>query len=395
MIVFFDVMLIDESSVLHQNYEQRRGRLEEVINAIPGRAELVTSKMFDFSSRSASHQLVEALATAFAHRWEGYVLKPINEPYVSLQSQFNGDYRSCWIKLKKDKIPGLGDTADFAVIGARYNAQEAFKLGVTDLPWTSFYIGCLQNKNDVLRLGSKPRFTILDGFDVGVTKGDLKELCNYGKFCAEKVHARRAPDAFDFSFEGRLPPKMAVVFTQPLVAEVKGTGFDKPPNTGFLTLRFPRIIKIHLGRPLSETVGFDELQTMAEEAINAPEGDFDDDVRKRYSPRSEAVDNSFVRGRTLQSEMACPMSTRTLSPPRKSRPGILEHPARPLWYAWTRPRCFLRNDVWQPAKRRSIPCHHIQPQLLKAQELRPHLLCLSQWQCVTIQQKAKQDRLQN
>jgi len=278
MIVFFDVMLIDESSVLHQNYEQRRCRLEEVINAIPGRAELVTSKMFDFSSRSAPHQLVEALATAFAHRWEGYVLKPINEPYVSLQSQFNGDYRSCWIKLKKDKIPGLGDTADFAVIGARYNAQEAFKLGVIYLPWTSFYIGCLQNKNDVLRLGSKPRFTILDGFDVGVTKGDLKELCNYGKFCAEKVHARRAPDAFDFSFEGRLPPKMAVVFTQPLVAEVKGTGFDKPPNTGFLTLRFPRIIKIHLGRPLSETVGFDELQTMAEEAINAPEGDFDDDV---------------------------------------------------------------------------------------------------------------------
>ncbi|MCJ1245610.1 hypothetical protein MMC30_002814 [Trapelia coarctata] len=278
MIVFFDVMLIDESPVLHQDYRQRRVRLGELINVIPGRADLVTSEMFDFSSWSAPQQLVEALATAFAHRWEGYVLKPIDEPYVSFQSQSHGDYRSCWIKLKKDKIPGLGDTADFAVIGARYDAQEALKLGVTGLLWTSFYIGCLQNKTDVLRLGSKPRFSVLDGFDVGVTKHDLKELCDYGKFSAERVRARRVPDAFDYSIEGRLPPKMGVVFTQPLVVEVKGTGFDKPPNTGFFTLRFPRIIKIHLGRSTKEAVGFDELQAMAKEAMDPPEGDFDDDV---------------------------------------------------------------------------------------------------------------------
>lgn len=277
MIVFFDVMLIDESPVLHQNYAHRRERLRDLIKVIPGRADLVTSQTFDFSSRRASQQLVEALATAFAHRWEGYVMKPIDEPYVNLQSQSRTDYRSCWIKMKKDKIPGLGDTADFAVIGARYDAQEALKLGVTELPWTSFYIGCLQNKAEVLR-GAKPSFRVLDGFEVGINKHDLKTLCNYSKFSAENVQSCRVPDAFNFSIEGSLPRKMAILFTQPLVVEVKGTGFDKPPNTGFFTLRFPRVIKIHLDRSVKETVGFDELQAMAEEAMNAPEGDFDDDV---------------------------------------------------------------------------------------------------------------------
>lgn len=277
MILFFDVMLIDESPILHQNYEHRRERLGDLIKVIPGRADLVTSQTFDFSSRSASQQLVEALATAFAHRWEGYVMKPIDEPYVNLQSQSLGDYRSCWIKMKKDKIPGLGDTADFAVIGARYDGQEALKLGVTELPWTSFYIGCLQNKAEVLR-GAKPSFRVLDGFKVGINKHDLKTLCNYSKFSAENVQSCRVPDAFNFSIEGSLPRKMAILFTQPLVVEVKGTGFDKPPNTGFFTLRFPRVIKIHLDRSVKETVGFDELQAMAEEAMNAPEGDFNDDV---------------------------------------------------------------------------------------------------------------------
>jgi len=277
MIVFFDVMLMDESPVLHQNYEHRRERLRNLIKVIPGRADLVTSQTFDFSSRRASQQLVEALATAFAHRWEGYVMKPIDDPYVNLQSQPPGDYRSCWIKMKKDKIPGLGDTADFAVIGARYDAQEALKLGVMELPWTGFYIGCLQNKADVLR-GAKPSFKVLDGFEVGINKYELKTLCDYSKFSAENVHSCRVPDAFNFSIEGRLPRKMAILFTKPLVVEVKGTGFDKPPNTGFFILRFPRVIKIHLDRSIEETVGFNDLQAMAKEAMNAPEGDFDNDV---------------------------------------------------------------------------------------------------------------------
>jgi hypothetical protein len=43
-------------------------------------------------------------------RWERLVLKGCDDPYFSLNSA------KAFIKLKKDYIAGLGDTADFAIV---------------------------------------------------------------------------------------------------------------------------------------------------------------------------------------------------------------------------------------------------------------------------------------
>jgi hypothetical protein len=50
-----------------------------------------------------------------------------------------------------------------------------------------------------------------------------------------------------------------------------GAGFDKPANTRYFALRFPRGLKIHDDRSFKDTVSFEELQEMARRCREAPE----------------------------------------------------------------------------------------------------------------------------
>jgi hypothetical protein len=50
-----------------------------------------------------------------------------------------------------------------------------------------------------------------------------------------------------------------------------GAGFDKPANTRYFALRFPRVLKIHDDHSFKDTVSFEELQEMARRCREAPE----------------------------------------------------------------------------------------------------------------------------
>lgn len=277
MIMFFDVMMIDEEPVLHQKYKYRQERLMDLVTVIPGRADFTQYQQIDFSRSEAPHALIEALANGFARRWEGHVLKPVDEPYVNLQYQSSGEYRSCWIKLKKDYIPGLGDTAELAVVGARYDVTEAARLK-TSLPWNVFYLGALVNKDEVFKSEALPRFKVLDSFNIMITLKDMERLCQIGQFSAEKIGQPQVHAMLDKMQQEPHFHAMDVVFKDPFVFEIKGGGFDKPSNADYFTLRFPRLVKIHWDRKFKDTVSFDKLQKMAHQAMNAPEGDLHTDI---------------------------------------------------------------------------------------------------------------------
>jgi hypothetical protein len=72
------------------------------------------------------------------------VIKPSNSTYLTNHG---------WIKLKKDHIPGLGDTLDFCVIGAGFDTKRAQtttgKLAY-GVKWNVWHIGCLENKQEVI-----------------------------------------------------------------------------------------------------------------------------------------------------------------------------------------------------------------------------------------------------
>ena len=264
MICYYDVMLIDDDPVLNESYSNRGRYLEELVTPTKGRAELVFRKECDFSLSNGPKQLREFLAHAFVHRWEGLVLKPSHEPYFRAPGQPTDNYASCWIKLKKDYIPGLGDTADFAVVGAAFKASEAARLRTSKLSWTHFHIGCLKNKNDVLK-GAKPHFAVIDSLKSYIKPQDFILLNRLGQFQAVPFGSDAATEALTVDVESGVS-KLSVIFRKPFVFEVLGSGFDKNPNQDFYTLRFPRVVKIHWDRDWKETVDFDELQVMAENA---------------------------------------------------------------------------------------------------------------------------------
>lgn len=269
MISYYDIMMIDDDVVMTETHATRRRHLEELITCIRGRANLAKQKVIDFSSRHAPEKLRTLLAHAFAQRWEGLVLKPSNEAYFSARRTSRDLPAHCWIKLKKDYIPGLGDTVDFAVVGAGYNVTRAAQLHCPDLKWTHFHIGCMKNKEQANSKGAKPSFVVVAALEVNVEVA--KHLNQHGQFCASPFGSLTSyHNPFDIDI-ARGVSNMDAVFHKPFVFDVVGAGFEKEPNRDFFTLRFPRVLKIHRDRDWKESVSFDELQGMAKVARTVPE----------------------------------------------------------------------------------------------------------------------------
>jgi DNA ligase 4 len=87
--------------------------------------------------------LEERFSESTRQREEGFMLKPVDTPYLGWHH---------WMKLKKDHIPGLGDTLDFCLVGAAYNPQrgEECLRSLYGVKWNTYHVGCLLNKSEVI-----------------------------------------------------------------------------------------------------------------------------------------------------------------------------------------------------------------------------------------------------
>ena len=298
MIMFYDVILIDDDPVLHKPHRERRRLLEKLVMPIEGEVGITWQKHVRFSKSDGPKRLKEGLAHAFVHRWEGIVLKPSDEPYFDLGRSVKGNHSSQWIKLKKDCIRGLGDSADFVVVGAGYDVSEAFRFTNLDLKWTHFYIGCLRNKVAVVQSGMKPHFLVFDKITECITEEDLVYLNQHGQFPLRAMEPASvdARETYDIEFAiGLTRPK--VIFRKPFVVDVAGSGFDKSPNRDIFTLRFPRVLKVHRDRDWRQAVGLVELQMMATAAMTIPKGDVSEELTE-WIEKLDRLDRG-VNGQTL------------------------------------------------------------------------------------------------
>ncbi|KAI9765067.1 MAG: hypothetical protein M1835_007464 [Candelina submexicana] len=306
MIIFYDLLLLDDEPILTSAYTERRKRMKSLISRIAGRAAFVMRNEIDFSRPWGGERLRHFFAQGITNRWEGFVLKPCEDPYFSLKDSKCGDYAGCWIKLKQGYIEGLGDTADFAVIGASYNAKEAQTLGLKNISWTTFHLGCLENKEQVIRFGAKPVFQIVNSLNQSINKHDMKALNQLGQFQAIQKGSEEARDAFDVQTEESSSSKPDVLFRKPFVFEVSGFGFDKPSNSAFYTIRFPHVLKIHWDRTFKDTVSFEELQDMAEEARTRPAEHTAQEEERRWVEKLKRADLSAAERRAARDSLFLP-----------------------------------------------------------------------------------------
>jgi DNA ligase-4 len=285
MVVFFDILALDEKPILCLSHYERMHQLENVVCRIPGYADFAERHIISFSNEMAAKELRKAFARCIVTRGEGLVVKPADESYFNFSS--HGGYRSCCIKMKKEYIGTFGDVGDFAVVGASYDAVQAKSFGIPNLKWTEFYIGCLENKDAVQRQQATPKFVVI--ITVSLNREMMKHL-----FAHSSGNLFEEPP-FEFRIEkgvarGKRP---SVIFHKPFVFDIRCFAFEKEGNTGFWTMRFPQVSKIHFDRSYLDTITFCELQQMAESAradpnIESPQEELD------WIKKLEATDSRGV-----------------------------------------------------------------------------------------------------
>ncbi|MBA7494047.1 DNA ligase [subsurface metagenome] len=261
MIVFFDVLMLEDKVMLSEPHRVRRAHLKGMVTPVDGEVQVVERAMIDFGSSSARELLTQSFSHAIRMRWEGFVLKGLEDPYYSWKQGVRG------VKLKKDYIAGLGDSADLCIIGGHRDPKIETELDIGRLSWTTFYVACLTNKSEVQRYCARPIFRIIDRLGSGsMSKDDILALNAEGRL----VEREYTPDSeFMLIKHTRkdIPPPISI-YTKPMVVEIFGAGFERPQSSDFFILRFPRRvgskIKLHKDREVGDTVDFDELQEMAQ-----------------------------------------------------------------------------------------------------------------------------------
>jgi DNA ligase 4 len=131
VLVFFDILLLNGCSLLCTPYTQRRAIFESILCLVPGHAILAHRQVVHNAD-----ELRTTFAALVADCEEGAVLKAGDgqyndwiQPWIKVGRSINQLYCyldiSFGVKLKKDYIPGHGDTFDLMLIGAGWDKERA------------------------------------------------------------------------------------------------------------------------------------------------------------------------------------------------------------------------------------------------------------------------------
>lgn len=200
MLVFFDVLVLDDEPLMRQCLQKRRTVLRDLVQPIPGRSLRSQWTLLDFKDEYGVTDLKQAFARTLADRQEGLVLKPLGVPYFPLYSEIGSRQPGFFIKVKKDYLGDMGgqrDLGDFAIIGASFDPQLASKTDVKPLHWTHFHVACVVNKLEVQRTSAKPVFKVVGclSLDKQIPKTDLKYLNQHGRLREVDLGGGRSTEA--------------------------------------------------------------------------------------------------------------------------------------------------------------------------------------------------------
>ena len=312
MIVYFDILFLNDRSLLGVRRSERFKLLEQTIRCQRGRAELVPRQTIDFGSRYAASDLRQAFAKIIVSRGEGLVLKP-NDPYFNFDDVSQRRAGLC-VKLKKDYIGNFGDVGDFAVVGAGFDAAKARSHMIDGLMWTHFFLGCLDNREEVTRWSAPPELTVVAIVELNETQ--LKTLIKFADPMpvapADNVYTKiKLPQGL----KSKIPMRFA--FRNPLVFDIRCFSFDKPAHMGFWVPRFPVVTRIHFDRDIADVMSLAQLQEKAKEATTGPEMD-DGQENLAWIAKLECAD---PQGRAVDAVSQLTATTMpTPSPTRPSQP---------------------------------------------------------------------------
>ncbi|KAG6334189.1 hypothetical protein ID866_4904 [Astraeus odoratus] len=295
-LVFFDVLLVGYVSYLNVPYAARRAVLESVVREIPGRSmiaeRMLISSGLEMGTERASQRLREVWAQKIVDCEEGLVLKA--------GESFYGDWKLPWVKLKKDYVPGHGDTIDLVVVAAGWDRDRARELRIPPSTLTTFYIGALGNSSQMrTNPDVKPHYVVYFTASYGLTREQLEEFNFWMR--SDTIDSQVVDDTDELTYTYSLLKTLAkptVFIRSPILVELCGAGFTKSPQckvkaaacallspelihpmprVQYYELRFPRITKTFRPseRSFTECLTLRELQTIAYQAVGREARDAD------------------------------------------------------------------------------------------------------------------------
>ena len=356
MIIYFDLLAIDDEPLLSVKHSERFRRLRQLIFCKRSVSALVKQEVIDCTRPEAAFDLRRAFARCIAEGSEGLVLKP-DDPYFDLSAS-RRPFQCGSIKLKKEYVGSFGDVGDFAVVGSGYDATIAKKYGLPGLKWTHFYIGCLDNKERVLRWGNVPEFTVTNV--VQLSQPQMKFFTSY-------VNPWSVPPSENDSIRLNVAPGVdngngpSLIFINPPVFDIRCFSFDKAGNTGFWSPRFPAVSKIHCDRTYTDAITFEDLQEMAKTEKETPHPRDSEDLLRFIAALEQGEPRNLLMDETSQSAastVSAPMTASSLPYSSPQQPeanhmpralGTLPYadtdPLTPPTSSDTRPPCLTQNPI--------------------------------------------------
>ncbi len=239
-LLVFDVLYADGESLLNKALPVRRAKLEQIVKVIPNRvqrSELVHVKANDRTELDRVFQL------ALKHKLEGLVLKDVALPYEPGARH--------WLKLKRDHLQGMADTADLVVLGSIMGKGRQSGLHAT------FLMGCYDAKEKVWKTVCK----VGNGF----TDDELAAFQNILVPHLTMVHRKRASmPTWLRVHTSHLPDAVVTDPWQAPVLEIAGAEFTASSSaTSGWALRFPRIVRERDDKAAKQATNHAELDTLA------------------------------------------------------------------------------------------------------------------------------------
>ncbi|KAG8908637.1 hypothetical protein FRB99_004925 [Tulasnella sp. 403] len=363
MLVFFDVLVLDDRNFILKPYETRRKHLEELVRIIPGFTMLAERVRIAVDDDDAADRLRDLMAQRIADYEEGLVLKPALSTYNDMRSG------NRWIKFKKDYIPGLGDTIDMAVVGACWNKERGRELRVGPETFTTFFIGAIDKTSERLRSArSRVHFDILFSVSYGLTREQLEafnwEIRQGKTYPYDPVKYQCL--SYTLELEAGLLDKPNILLAEPRLVELTGAGFSKSPGSK----EFHKIACASVGRDPAEKVNGDAMKKIWDLPVSPGirssdkrqermdtwlnkliEVDAPKQGRKRRLPEKSIGPLSpspTKRRRSTARENPAPGASTVSSKPCKGNMGPLHGAASPISQYGLRQHCRSENQGTPP-----------------------------------------------
>ncbi|KAN0047335.1 hypothetical protein ACTA71_001717 [Dictyostelium dimigraforme] len=249
-VFLFDILYLNGKSLIHLPLKERREILEKNVAVVKNRVEF--SEVAIVSGASEKSKLTALLNRVFKEKLEGLVIK-------DALSEYEPGSRH-WIKIKKDYIHGMADSADLIAVGGYYGTGSMGGLV------TVFLMVCYDKQNNVYKTVVKAS----GGFDdKTIAKLQPKVLNTMTKISKDvskipywlDCHKQYAPDFIVKDI------KQAMVF------EIESAEFTKSDHhsTGY-SMRFPRILKIRSDKDYKTATTLEELMEIGKDVKIIPYG---------------------------------------------------------------------------------------------------------------------------